>query len=141
MTVLQFRHIIGCKKSSESAFQKLMPEMEWTHLVKLKEYLITTLGTLLVAAGTYFFRFPNNFSIGGVSGISVILGSVFPDISAGTFLLIINLILLLLGFAFLGFSFGLKTIYVSVLLSVAVFALEKLVNQARRRGQIPRCMA
>ena len=56
----------------------------------LKEYLIITFGTLLVAIGVYFFKFPNNFAIGGVSGISVVLGAVFPGISAGTFVLILN---------------------------------------------------
>ena len=44
----------------------------------LKMYLIITVGTLMVAAGVYFFKFPNNFSTGGGSGISVILGYLSP---------------------------------------------------------------
>lgn len=39
---------------------------------KIKDFLWLTLGTLMVTIGVYFFKFPNNFSTGGVSGISVI---------------------------------------------------------------------
>ena len=39
----------------------------------VKEWLLLLLGTALTAAGVYFFKFPNNFSTGGVSGIAVIL--------------------------------------------------------------------
>ena len=103
-----------------------MTETELKCLAKLKEYGIVTLGTLLVAIGIHFFKFPNNFSTGGVSGMAVILGAIVPDISAGTFVLIINSILLLLGFAFLGTSVGVKTVYGSMLLSLALFAFEML---------------
>lgn len=44
----------------------------------LKDFLFLTLGTLVVAVGVYFFKFPNNFCTGGVSGISVILGGNIP---------------------------------------------------------------
>ena len=42
------------------------------------EFLLMTLGTALVSAGVYFFKFPNNFSIGGVSGLAVLLGKLLP---------------------------------------------------------------
>ena len=40
------------------------------------EYLMLTLATLVLVIGVYVFKFPNNFSFGGVTGISVILGAV-----------------------------------------------------------------
>lgn len=67
---------------------------------KLKDYLLMTFGTLLISAGVYFFKFPNNFSTGGVSGISIILQALIPKISAGTFVLIFNGVLLLLEHGF-----------------------------------------
>ena len=39
----------------------------------IKEYSIFTLGTLLIGIGIYFFKFPNHFSTGGVSGLAVVL--------------------------------------------------------------------
>ena len=94
---------------------------------RLSDFLLLTAGTLLVSAGVYFFKFPNNFSTGGVSGISVILGALLPGISTGTLVLVINVALLLVGFAVLGRSFGLKTVYCSMLMSLSIYALERLV--------------
>jgi len=91
---------------------------------KIKDFLITTLGTIITAAGIYFFKFPNNFSTGGVSGISVVLSAVLPNISTGQLVVIINLSLLLLGFIFIGKDFGLKTVYCSSLLSFVIYLLE-----------------
>jgi len=92
----------------------------------LKDFFLLTLGTLIVSIGVYFFKFPNNFCTGGVSGISVILGAISPSLSAGSFVLIINIILLAVGFVFIGRNFGTKTVYCSLLLSLSVYILEKL---------------
>ncbi len=91
----------------------------------LTEYLILTISTLIMVVGVYLFKFPNNFCFGGVTGIAVILsalGAYSP--SAWTF--IINIALLILGFLFLGRSFGIKTVYVSLLTSFGLSAAEKL---------------
>lgn len=99
--------------------------------VSLKDFLLLNAGTLLVAAGVYFFKFPNNFSTGGVSGISIILGSLFPQLSSGSYVWIINAALLLLGFVILGGSFGAKTVYSSMLFSAAVWVLERVCPLAQ----------
>ena len=80
-----------------------------TPLQVAKDYALLTLATLIMSAGIYFFKFPNHFSTGGVSGISIILGELVPSLSAGAFVFIINQALLLLGFLFLGKSFGVRT--------------------------------
>lgn len=90
----------------------------------LAEYGMLTVATLVLVLGVYVFKFPNNFSFGGVTGISVVLSAVSP-LSPGTLTFVINMALLVLGFAFLGKSFGLKTVYVSVLTSVGLSALER----------------
>lgn len=58
----------------------------------IQEFLLMTFGTALVAIGTYVFKFPNNFSTGGVTGMAVILSSVFPAISSSTYAAVINLL-------------------------------------------------
>lgn len=90
----------------------------------LQEYFSITASTLVIAVGIYFFKFPNDFTFGGVSGLSVVLGKVTP-FSPATSNFILNLILVIAGFFFLGRSFGIKTVYSSILLSVSVSALEK----------------
>ena len=92
-----------------------------------KEYLLLTIGTLFIALGVYFFKFPNHFSTGGVSGISIILGYYVPGLTAGSFVFIINAALLILGFAVFGRSFGLRTAYSSTLFSGVIWILEYLI--------------
>lgn len=86
-----------------------------------------TLGTLLLAAGVYFFKFPNNFSTGGVSGLAVILGRYFPTITPGDFVMVINVLLLLVGFAVFGRSFGVRTCYCSLLMSGFIWVMERVL--------------
>lgn len=87
------------------------------------EYFILTIATLIQVAGIYVFKFPNNYSFGGVTGMSIVLAKGLP-LTPGTITFVINMILLILGFLFLGKSFGIKTVYVSVLMSVALWAAE-----------------
>lgn len=87
------------------------------------EWLLLTGGTLIVVIGVYFFKFPNNFSFGGVTGLSVVLSEVTPW-SPSVVNFILNMALLVLGFLFLGRDFGIKTVYTSVLTSVGLWAME-----------------
>ncbi len=90
-----------------------------------KEYALITIGVLLVVFGVYFFKFPNNFSIGGVTGIAIILSKLSGGaVTSGTIVLIINFALLIIGYLVLGKSFGIRTAYGSILMSVALKLLE-----------------
>ncbi len=104
---------------------------------QLKEYTWLTLATLMTAAGIYFFKFPNHFSTGGVSGLAVILGHYFPQVTPGTFVMVINVLLLILGFAVLGKGFGGKTAYVSLLMSGATWLLERIVPMSAPMTEQP----
>ena len=68
---------------------------------RLADFLVITFGTLITSVGIYFFKFPNHFSFGGVSGMSIIFGQLSANWSPGTFNLIINAISLALGFLLL----------------------------------------
>lgn len=96
-------------------------------LEKLKVFLTLNFGILLMAVGIYFFKSPNGFATGGVSGISIVLARLFPMISQGTYMLVINVLLLILGLIFLGKECGLLTIYCSVMLSLENMLFEWLV--------------
>jgi uncharacterized membrane-anchored protein YitT (DUF2179 family) len=92
---------------------------------KVKEYFFITLGALLVTIGVYYFKFPNNFSIGGVTGIGILLSSVLAGkVSSGTIVLVINLVLLVIGYIVFGKDFGVKTAYGSLILSLGLKILE-----------------
>ena len=83
-----------------------------------------TFGTVLMTVGIYFFKFPNHFSTGGVTGISIILGHYIPSLTPGTFVTVINVFLLLVAFLVFGKSFGIRTVYASLLMSFLLRGLE-----------------
>jgi len=94
----------------------------------LERYLLLTAGILITSIGTYFFKFPNNFSTGGVSGLSLILGRIIPSeiFTPSIFMLIINTLLLGVGFIFLGRGFAFSTVYCSMLLSLVMAGMERI---------------
>ncbi len=93
---------------------------------QVKDYLMLTFGTLLLSVGVYFFKFPNHFTTGGVSGISIILGDLIPSLSPGTLMMIINYSLLAVGLFALGKGFTLRTVYCTVVYSFVIWLLEKV---------------
>ena len=90
----------------------------------IKTYLLLTIGSLLETIGIYFFKFPNNFSTGGVSGLSIVLSHFFKGFTPGTFMLTVNIALLIVGFIFVGTEFGFRTVYCSILMSASTRILE-----------------
>ena len=99
----------------------------------LERYLLLTLGIFITSIGVYFFKFPNNFSTGGVSGLSLILGRVIPSqvLTPSTLMLIINTALLGVGFIFIGRDFAFSTVYCSMLLSFLMTIFERLCPLAQ----------
>lgn len=93
----------------------------------IREYALLTLGTVVMVLGIYFFKFPNNFSTGGVTGLAVVLSKYLPSISRADIVLVINVALLGLGYAVFGKGFAGKTVYVSLLMSGLTWVLERVV--------------
>lgn len=97
----------------------------------VKEYLLLTLSTALLSVGVYFFKFPNHFTTGGVSGISILLGEVLTFATPATMNMIINYALLLVGLIVLGKGFTLRTVYCSVLYALIIWVLEKVYPMSK----------
>ena len=93
--------------------------------LKMKYFTLPTLSTLLMAVGIYFFKFSNNFTFGGITGLAVLVAKT-GLISASDFSFLANIFLLLLGLVVLGKEFAAKTAYCTILLSVALSALERI---------------
>lgn len=90
----------------------------------MREFGLLNLGTFLTAIGSYFFKFPNNFSTGGVTGLSVVLTHYFPNLSNGTIVSVINIALMVVGLILLGKEFGFKTFYVTIAFSAMLKLFE-----------------
>ena len=95
--------------------------MKWN----FKHFFLLTASTLLMAFGTYFFKFTNNFTFGGITGLAVLVART-GLMSAGDFNLIASMLLLIAGLIILGKEFAARTAYCSILLSVALSVMERL---------------
>ena len=92
---------------------------------KLKNFSLLTISTLIMAVGIYFFKFANNFTFGGITGIAVLVANFLP-ISASDFSFVVNILLLIIGWIVLGKSFAEKTAYSTILLSISLSLLERI---------------
>lgn len=92
---------------------------------KFKNFTLLTVSTLIMSVGIYFFKFANNFTFGGITGLAVLVAR-FSPLSASDFTFIANMLLLLVGLIILGKKFALKTAYSSILLSVSLSVLERI---------------
>lgn len=95
-------------------------------LPTLKEFVFINFAIILVTTGIYFFKTPNGFAIGGVSGLSIVLYNLFHILSPATIMLIINVFLLVVGVIVLGKKCGFLTIYCSMMLSIGTWVLEQI---------------
>ncbi|MFA0816657.1 MAG: YitT family protein [Anaerofustis sp.] len=93
---------------------------------KLKRFLLLNIGLFVVACGVVFFKAPNHFAIGGVSGLSIIAQYYFPNVNLGIFMLAINMMFEVLGWLFLGREFAENTLYSSIALSAYVWCISKV---------------
>ncbi len=81
----------------------------------VREFLIITVGTAIIAAAVYFFMLPSHVTVGSASALALVISNFIPlPVSAITFVL--NMVLLVIGFLLIGPEFGAKTVYASILL-------------------------
>ena len=96
-----------------------------TALVVAQEAAILTVAVAIIAAAVYFFLVPSHASVSSISGLGIVLSNFVPlPLSAIT--MILNVVLLIIGFFTCGREFGAKTVYTSILLPVFIGLFERL---------------
>ena len=91
----------------------------------VKQYVLITLSISIMSVGVYFFKFPNNFVFGGVTGTAALVAKLTP-MSASAFSSAANLVLLVVGLIFLGKEFAMTTGFATFVMSVELMVFEKL---------------
>lgn len=89
-------------------------------------YLMMALAATISSIGVYFFKFPNHFTTGGVSGLAIITRTFLPGMSQGVLTNIFNISLMLLGMLTLGKAFALRAGVYSLMFSGMIWLLELL---------------
>ena len=94
-------------------------------LAAVQEICILTAAVAVIAAAVYFFLVPSHTSVSSISGLGIVLSNFVPlPLSAIT--MILNVVLLLIGFLTCGREFGAKTVYTSILLPFFIVVLERV---------------
>lgn len=90
---------------------------------KIWDFLMITFATVIVAAAVFFFLVPSRVSVGSISGLAIVLTNFIP-LSVSALTMLMNILLLLVGFFLIGRDFGIKTVYTSLLLPVVMGIFE-----------------
>ena len=91
----------------------------------IKEIVILTVAVAIIAAAVFFFLVPSHTSVSSISGLGIVLSNFIPlPLSAIT--MVLNVVLLIIGFLTCGKEFGAKTVYTSILLPLFIGLFELL---------------
>ncbi|MDO4453753.1 MAG: YitT family protein [Eubacteriales bacterium] len=91
----------------------------------IKETIILTVAVAIIASAVYFFLVPSQTSVSSISGLGIVLSNFVP-LSLSAITMILNVILLIIGFLTCGKEFGMKTVYTSILLPLFLGLFEKI---------------
>lgn len=105
--------------------------------VTFKNFLSMHIGIVLIALSTYFILVPNHFVTGGMTGLSTILAQELTFLTQPQWLLLLNALVLILGFIFLGKSTGVFTVYCSMGYSSLMMLFEALNLSGKISPEIP----
>ena len=90
-----------------------------------KETVILTAAVAVIAAAVYFFLVPSHASVSSISGLGIILTNFIP-LPLSVITMVLNVVLLIIGFITCGREFGTKTVYTSILLPVFIGIFERI---------------
>lgn len=96
-----------------------------TALAVAQEAAILTVAVAIIAAAVYFFLVPSHASVSSISGLGIVLSNFVP-LSLSAITMILNVVLLIVGFFTCGREFGAKTVYTSILLPAFIGLFERL---------------
>lgn len=115
----------GINESIASLWAMLKTRKFWVELV------IMTVAMFIGAAAVYFFLLPSKLIVGSITGLSIVIGKILPIMSVGTWIFLINLILIILSFILIGNEFGAKTVYTALILGPFVDFFASIVEMPR----------
>ena len=102
----------------------------------IKEYLIVTVGALIVAAAVFFFMMPSHVTIGSGTALAMVLTNFIP-LLVSAITLLLNVVLLIIGFLLIGPEFGIKTVYAAILMPLIIGVFERIFPDFQSITQDP----
>ena len=106
------------------------------HKAMILDFLMITIGAVIVAAAVFFFMLPSHVSVGSGAALAMVLSNFIP-LPVSIITLIMNVGLLLIGFLLIGPEFGVKTVYCSILMPLVMGLFELLFPNFQSITQDP----
>ena len=105
-------------------------------LSKIKEFLVITVGVTIVSAAVFFFMLPSHVSVGSGAALAMVLSNFIP-LPVSVITLLLNVVLLIIGFILIGPEFGVKTVYCAILMPVILGIFELIFPNFQSLTQDP----
>lgn len=102
----------------------------------VKEWITITVGTFIVACAVYFFMLPSHVSVGSATALAMVMSNYIP-LPVSVITMIMNIVLLIIGFLLIGPEFGIKTVYCAVLLPALLWIFEQILPDFQSLTQDP----
>ena len=102
----------------------------------LREFAIITIGTVIIAAAVFFFMLPSHVSVGSGAALAMVISNFVP-LPVSVITMLLNVVLLLIGFLLIGPEFGIKTVYCSMLMPAVMGVYEILFPDFQSITQDP----
>ena len=102
----------------------------------IKEFIIITFGTLIVATAVFFFMLPSHVTIGSGTALAMVISNFIP-LPISVITLILNVLLLIIGFLLIGPEFGAKTVYCAIIMPVFLGMYEMIFPNFQSITQDP----
>ncbi len=91
----------------------------------LYDFVVLTIASLIIAVAVYFFLVPSHCAVASVTGLAIVLENFVP-LSIAMITLVLNVVLLIIGFLTVGKEFGSKTVYTSIMIPVFIGMFQKM---------------
>lgn len=102
----------------------------------IKEWFMITMGTVIVAIAVYFFMLPSHVTVGSAAALAMVISNFVPlDVSVITMMM--NVVLLIIGFLLIGPEFGVKTVYCAILMPGVLWIFERVFPNVQSITQDP----
>ena len=102
----------------------------------VREFLIITVGTIIIAAAVYFFMLPSHVTVGSGAALAMVISNFVP-LPVSQITLLLNIFLLIIGFLLIGPEFGIKTVYCAILMPAVMGVYEIIFPNFRSITQDP----
>ena len=103
---------------------------------KILDFFAISVGTFIVAVAVFFFMLPSKIAVGSVSALALVISNFIP-LPVSVITLVFNIVLLILGYIFIGRDFAVKTVYATILLPVMLWVFELFLPNFQSLTQDP----